>query len=244
MTAPASPVAITYLGVREGLRNALARHTVTDRTNPLQVVDLVGSGAPGVRQLVRQLKPDAPTVVLSIRRTNLDDATGDIENTLLTNVPNAVILRLAPLDLSIPLLWAWARPTGVLMSSFQPGGTSWIRTSDLAEALARLDQDGVDPRAGRAYDVTGPQPVSMEALAGLMTTELGISVALDLRTPPDFVDVMTANGLPIGMASWIAQYQWITSDPDLEPTTPVLGALLDREPRPAVLVPSNAGPTL
>lgn len=232
--------AITYLGVREGLRTELVRHSAIDGARALQVVDLVGSGAPDASQLARHLDPAVPTVVLSTRRTDLKDATGAIENALLKNVPKAVILRLAPLDLSIPLLWAWARPTGVLMSSFRPGGTSWIRTSDLAEAVARLDQDQLDPRAGRAYDVTGPQVVSMETLADLMTSELGVNVEPDLRTPADFVEVLTGNGLPPDMASWIAQYQWITSDPDLEPTTPVLGTLLDRDPRPAVLTPPNA----
>ncbi|MDO5092634.1 MAG: hypothetical protein Q4D79_04305 [Propionibacteriaceae bacterium] len=225
---------VRYLGVREGLREKLTGSS--DNASQIQVIDLVGSDAPTPREFARQIDPHLPTVVLSTLRLTLNDIWGTLEEKLWAITPQAVILRLAPLDLSIPLLWAWAAPTGALMTAFAPEGPAWINTLDLAEAIGRLSEDDLATRAGQAFDVTGPHRVPMAHLCEVMSITLEVPVKLITSSVEDFIGVMMSNGLPTGTAEWIANYQATTSSPGLTDTD-VLAALLGRKPHPAQLVP-------
>lgn len=227
--------AIHYLGVREGLKQELAQ---SSSKGQIQVIDLVGSGLPKSGDFVKRIDPKIPTVMLSTLRSELDDNWGRMEEEMWAIVPDAVVLRLAPLDLSLPLLWGWAASTGTLMTSFHPSGPAWVSTTDLAEALTRLNADDLAYRAGKAFDITGPHRVPMARLCEEMSIHLQTPIELVSSNVEDFVEVMTGNGLPFEMAEWIASYQKTTSSPDL-PTSSVLTALLGHEARLARLVPET-----
>jgi len=141
-----SGTACHYIGGREGLAEALRRFT----SAPLQIIDLVGSFAPTLPQVTAAASASRESVIISTRRNNLNDELGHAESSLLAAVPNSIILRCAPLDLSIPLLWAWAQATGILMSAFHTQGVAWIRTVDLAEAISRMT----------AADIGTPAPIA------------------------------------------------------------------------------------
>ncbi len=161
------------------------------------------------------------------------------ESSLLAAVPNSIILRCAPLDLSIPLLWAWAQATGILMSAFHTQGVAWIRTVDLAEAISRMTAADIGTRRGEVYDVTGPDCVSMAQLRDLMADQLGEDIQLSCLPPDVFAEKLLANGMPDDVARWVAEYQNTSSSPELPPTTSVLSALLGRTPSTAQLIPHD-----
>lgn len=250
--------AVTYLGVREGLREELTARPRAADAGSIRVIDLVGSGAPGEREITDFIsltepparsstapRGDAPplgTIVISSRRRQVDDDLGDLESFVLTRAPSAVVFRSAPADLSIPLLWGWAEATGKLITAFQEGGVTWVNTAELAEAICRLRAEDIGTRAGRGFDLTGPVRVPMSELVDLMQARLDRDIELVSLTPRRYVDLMVSgNGLPPDMAQWIADYQYESSAEELAEPTPVLEALLGRPPAPARLVPQPGG---
>lgn len=224
-----------YIGGRDGLAEVLRPFG----SAPVQIIDLVGSSAPTLRQLTTTVDVSRESVIISTRRVHLHDALGDVESTLLGLVPKSIILRCAPLDLSLPLLWAWAQATGILMSAFHQDGVAWIRTSDLAEAVTRISPTQIRERTGQVYDVTGPERVSMTQLRDAMTEQLNESIELACLPPEEFTEKLLANGMPEVVARWVADYQRTSSDPLLPSTTQVLPMLLDRSPASPQLVPHD-----
>lgn len=97
---PPSDTACQYIGGREGLAEALRRFV----SAPLQIIDLVGNFALTLPQITAAASASSESVIISTRRSNLNDELGHAESSLLAAVPNSIILRCAPLDLSIPLL--------------------------------------------------------------------------------------------------------------------------------------------
>ncbi|MEH0059903.1 hypothetical protein [Auritidibacter ignavus] len=234
--------AINYIGTRPPLVEAFGEQTGQIAHVTTQVIDIVGVNAPSFDQIEERAASDAATVILSVRRHELTDRVGKLENRLLEHLRSAVVFRTAPLDRSLEMYWGWATATEVLLTAFHPVGTAWVHTEDLVEAVQRLDPATIREREGRAFDITGPERVPMERLCAEFSDSFDTKISLECETPESVSRSLLANGIPAEVGAWLVWYQAAVSDPRLPPTTPVLADILGHDPRFPRLVPEPTRP--
>jgi NAD(P)H dehydrogenase (quinone) len=107
-----------------------------------------------------------------------------------------------------------------IASNFVPSG-SWgghagqgrlapVDTRDIADVATVVLLDGPGRHAGRAYDLNGPDAITMHELAGLLSKALGRAVHYEDRTPEEHRAVLESAGLPALMVDVLIGLENVT----------------------------------
>jgi uncharacterized protein YbjT (DUF2867 family) len=95
------------------------------------------------------------------------------------------------------------RDRGALALPFGSGRTSPIASADVAAVVATVLRNPTD-RIGAVYELTGPQSLDIDGLAGQYTTALGRSIAAEDLSQDEVGAVFAAAGLPDHVQQHIA----------------------------------------
>ncbi|MDJ0318629.1 Rossmann-fold NAD(P)-binding domain-containing protein [Arthrobacter antibioticus] len=216
-------MAVKYWGARSEI--------FTSRFDPslnMQIADLAAPGGPlDSDDCPKWWDEKAPTIILSIRRYDLNDQLGVREARILERASPAVILRCSPLDRSIPIYREWSSYGGLLATSFDPTGVAWLALDDLVAAMTKMSS-AIENRAGKAYDITGPRKFSMNEMADIFANQLGSSVSAEYVSPEEMMKYLVQNGVDKEFARWTVELQAATSDTRLPDSSTTLERILDR----------------
>jgi NAD(P)H dehydrogenase (quinone) len=123
---------------------------------------------------------------------------------------------------------AQAIATGRLVHNNGEGKTAYVSREDCAAAAAAvLTTEGHE---GRAYDITGPEPLSQSDVAALLSEVSGHPVEA-VVVDDTFVEGLTATGLPEPAARAIATYGRAIREGYLDGTSEAVENLTGRPPR-------------
>jgi NAD(P)H dehydrogenase (quinone) len=174
-------------------------------------------------------------VTLSVRGSGTTDLSlvprwhGEIDAHLAAQPVAATVLR--PATFTDTLLKVAALQGGAWGGAAGTGAVSSIDSRDVAAVAATVLGDGPDRHAGRAYDLTGPGPVTMPELARLLSAGLGRTITYRDRTEAEQRAVLTAAGVPDLMVEVLLGLdRLVRSDASAAPTGTVR-ELTGRPPR-------------
>jgi len=152
------------------------------------------------------------------------DAHRHTEAALRARAPQWTILRHATYADALVPLWQRAAAQGRLVTNLGDGRTAWVARDDCAAvAAAVLRGDGHE---GLTYDVTGPERLGADDLAGL----LGVPVAP--VTDAGMVAHLVADGLPPHRAELVATWHRAIREGFFTPCTTTIPDLLTRPATP------------
>ena len=120
--------------------------------------------------------------------------------------------------------------TGQLFTATGNGGRSYVTREDCARAAAAALASDFDGQ--RIVDVTGPEAVTQDALAALVSEISGRTVVHVPVSAADLIAGMTAAGLPAPIASVLAAFDVDAAEGYHAMVTPVVAALTGRAPTP------------
>lgn len=226
---------ISYFGNRQPIVEMLKKVVKMTKKNPinsLQVIDLGGVDPPSIKFLSKNINKTSPTIVLSIRRYELNDQIGVKENFLLENLDNTIIYRLSPLDINFEFYRGWAGATGSILTALSPSGVAWVNTMDIAEALL-ISEDDLFSRTGKAFDLTGPRQISMAELIGHFDKQLGINIDIKCLEEDVAKKTLSENNVPEHVINWLVEYEVTATDSRLIGTTNILKQILGKSAREA-----------
>ena len=124
---------------------------------------------------------------------------------------------------------AQAIATGQLVHNNGEGKTAYVSREDCAAAAAAvLTTEGHE---GRAYDITGPEPLGQGDVAALLSEVSGHPVEAVAVDDDTFVDGLTAAGLPEPAARAIATYGRAIREGYIDGTSDAVENLTGRPPR-------------
>jgi NAD(P)H dehydrogenase (quinone) len=124
---------------------------------------------------------------------------------------------------------AQAIATGRLVHNNGEGKTAYVSREDCAAAAAAvLTTEGHE---GRAYDITGPEPLSQSDVAALLSEVSGHPVEAVAVDDDTFVEGLTAAGLPEPAARAIATYGRAIREGYIEGTSDAVENLTGHAPR-------------
>ncbi|WP_241257963.1 hypothetical protein [Bacillus sp. 3a] len=147
---------------------------------------------------------------------------------------NSILYRTSPLDINIELYRGWAGATGKLITAFSPEGVNWINTKDVVKACLIPKQD-VRNRAGKAYDLTGPELVSMSRLKDIFEEDLNMKIELYCKSKEEVISILSQNNMPLDVLEWLAEFQEASSSKHLQPFTNTLEQIIGHPPNQAQL---------
>jgi NAD(P)H dehydrogenase (quinone) len=111
------------------------------------------------------------------------------------------------------------------------GRMALIDHRDAAEAAVRVL---TDPALwGAHHELTGPVPMSWPEALELVSAELGEPVAFRVATERQFLDRLTADGVPAGTAELLITREWAILAGENDYTTDAFQQITGRPPRPA-----------
>jgi len=225
---------IYYKGIREPFKKILEETAKDFQDHPLQVIDLGGAIDYNVDFFIDGTDLEAETILLSNRRVNLNDDLGNLEAELLEKYKNSVLYRTSPLDINIELYRGWAGATGILLSAFSPKGVNWVNSHDIARACLISKKD-VKVRSGKAFELTGPEVISMQQLKEAFEEDLEIKVDLQCKSKQEVINSLLQNKMPIEIVEWLVKFQEQSSDERLQSTTKTLEQIIGYPPKAAQL---------
>lgn len=193
-----------------------------------QVVDTVPNGSISDPSAPIKLLKGLPTVVLSTRRLNVNDSTGIVEKKITDACTDAVVLRTAPLAGTLKHFEFSAANYGTIASCHDPNGVAWLDERDLVAVISAV-LDSPNRSFGRAFDITGPNQVSMSGLAEHYSRMFDREIGFRRVDPDEMCSVLQMSGLDARFASWLVRHQEESSDPQLSPTTPTAQTMLQRQ---------------
>jgi hypothetical protein len=218
-------MSIHYVGVREPLKKILDEIEIEHPDHVMQIIDLGGAVGYDVDFFTNSTDLEAETILLSNRRHNIDDELGSLETELLQMYKNSILYRTSPLDINIELYRGWAGATGILLTAFSPKGINWVNTKDIARACL-IPKQNVRKRAGKAFELTGPELISMSRLRDIFEEELGMKIDLQCKSKKEVIDIMMENKMPLDVVTWLAEFQEQSSDERLQCATKTLEQII------------------
>lgn len=230
-------MSINYVGIREPLKVILKEVEMVyeDQDHPMQIIDLGGAINYDIDFFTNATADfEIETILLSNRRHNVDDELGSLESELLKIYKNSILYRTSPLDINIELYRGWAGATGKLITAFSPKGVNWINTKDVAKACLISKQD-VRARAGKAYELTGPQLISMSRLRDILEEDLEMKIDLHCNSKQEVIATLMQNKMPLDVLTWLVEFQENSSSDLLQPATKTLEKIIGHPPSPAQL---------
>lgn len=119
--------------------------------------------------------------------------------------------------------------TGQLITARGDGRIAYVTREDCARAAAAALRDGFDGQ--RVVDVTGPESLSGEDLAGILTALTGREVVHTSVPVEGFVEGLVAHaGLPRPIADLLASFERAAAAGDLAAVSPGVRALTGADP--------------
>lgn len=223
---------VYYFGTRNPLIPLIEKASELEFKNhpDFQIVDLGGAYPLSIQDIISKADKELPTVILSNRRYNLSDSLGEVESKLLEYFSNVILFRTAPLDINVDLYKKWAASTGVLLVAFEPRGVAWLESRDLVDAIF-LSISQVHRRSGKAYDLTGPDLISMQSLKSYIEKEVDKNLEIKDLDSEDGREALTKQQYPQDTIEWLINYQKYSSDNRLAPTTSTLEKILNKKPK-------------
>lgn len=232
-------MSIHYIGIREPLKLILEEIHMEYRDYSPQIIDLGGPISCNIDMFTKDTDYEVETILLSNRRHNLNDELGSLETELLQIYKKSILYRTSPLDINIDLYRGWAGATGSLITAFSPRGVSWINTKDVAKACL-ISRQEVRARAGKAYELTGPQLISMDRLRNIFEEDLGMKIDLFCKSKKEVIAILMQNKIPLDFLEWLVEFQDNSSSNGLQPITKTLEKIIGHSPSPAQLFKSNS----
>ncbi|WP_345807465.1 hypothetical protein [Bacillus pumilus] len=227
-------MSIHYVGIREPIKVYLEKMKVDYDDYPVQVIDLGGAVSYDKEFFINNTDFQTETILLSNRRHNVEDELGSLESELLKIYQNSILYRTSPLDINIELYRGWAGATGKLITAFSPEGVNWINTIDVIKACLIPKKD-VRSRAGKAYDLTGPELVSMSRLKDIFEKDLDMKIELYCKSKEEVITILSQNNMPLDVLEWLVGFQEYSSSKHLQPFTKTLEQIIGHPPTSAQL---------
>lgn len=100
--------------------------------------------------------------------------------------------------------------------------------------MLNLKKD-VNVRAGKAFDLTGAEVISMERLKDIFEQDLEMQIDLQCKNKEEAIRMLMQNNMPLDLIEWLVEYQILSSDDRLEPTTNILEQIIGHPPNAAQL---------
>lgn len=146
------------------------------------------------------------------------------------------------------LAWTFLRPNGFMqnLSNFHAAGIkaagafhlcgagtpiSHIDARDVAAVAATVLADGGD-HAGKAYDLSGPEALTYQQIAGKLSKALGRKIACVEISPADFRKAMVQSGTPDALADAVVDLTRYYVDGRAGRVTPWVRQVTGRDPTP------------
>lgn len=227
-------MSIHYVGIREPIKAYLEKMKVEYEDYPVQIIDLGGAVSYDKEFFINNTDFQTETIILSNRRHTVEDELGSLESELLKIYQNSILYRTSPLDINIELYRGWAGATGKLITAFSPEGVNWINTKDVVKACLIPKQD-VRNRAGKAYDLTGPELVSMSRLKDIFEEDLNMKIELYCKSKEEVISILSQNNMPLDVLEWLVEFQEASSSKHLQPFTNTLEQIIGHPPNRAQL---------
>jgi uncharacterized protein YbjT (DUF2867 family) len=202
-------------------------------TTPTQVDNegtlIDAAAAAGVPYIVKVsvagAETDSANVILGIHRA--------IEKHLATaGIPHTVIRPTTFTD-AIAAIAAGFIPKDAWGGNTAGGKAAFTDIRDVAEVAATVLAEGPGAHAGRKYDVSGPEALSMEQVAELFSAALGRVVRFHQRGEDENRAFLSEFGLPEARVNVLLALDQLTRDNLYATVSPDTGAILGRAARPA-----------
>ena len=126
---------------------------------------------------------------------------------------------------------AQAVATGRLVHNNGDGRIAYVSREDCAAAAAAVLTGEADSDEGKAYDITGPEPLGQDDVAALLGEVSGRTVEAVAVDDEAFVEGLTAAGLPEPAARAIATYGRAIREGYLGEASGAVESLTGRPPR-------------
>ena len=127
----------------------------------------------------------------------------------------------------------WLRPEiqsgGLIELPAGSGRTSFVSVEDVAEVAARVFGD--PELQGRAYDLTGDDPMSHTAVAAALTRASGRPVNYEPLTPDQMRERARRAGLPSGQLEYLLALYRLVREGKASRVSRDIDMILDRKPR-------------
>lgn len=227
-------MSIHYIGIREPFKKILDEIVIGHQDYPTQIIDLGGAVNYNIDFFTNATDLETETILLSNRRHNVDDVLGSLETELLQVYKSSILYRTSPLDINIELYRGWAGATGILLTAFSPEGVNWVNTKDIAHACLISKQD-VRARAGKAFELTGPELISMSRLRDIFEEDLEMEIDLQCKSKKEVINILMQNKMPLDLVEWLVEFQDQSSDNRLQSSTKTLEQIIGHPPSAAQL---------
>jgi NAD(P)H dehydrogenase (quinone) len=112
------------------------------------------------------------------------------------------------------------------------GRAAFIDSRDVADVAAVILLEGAERHAGRQYDLTGPEPVTMQDLAAQFSAALGRTVRYHYRSRAEQRAVLESAGLPALRVEVLLSLDDLTRAGLYAVPAPATRALTGQQPRP------------
>ncbi len=124
----------------------------------------------------------------------------------------------------------FASPQGVIRGPAGDGRAAFASRDDIADVAAAVLADP-EPHDGRTYDVTGPEALSLDEAAAVLSEAVGREIVYERET----LEQARESRRPSGAPDWEIE-GWVTSyaaldEGDLEPPSNTVERILRRPPR-------------
>ncbi len=125
----------------------------------------------------------------------------------------------------------FASPEGVIRGPAGEGRAAFVSRDDVADAAAAVlaEPEGHD---GNTYDLTGPEALSLEEAAAVLSRAAGREIAYEPETLEQARESRRPSGAPDWeIEGWVTSYAALAAG-DLEPPSDDVERILGRPPRP------------
>jgi uncharacterized protein YbjT (DUF2867 family) len=125
----------------------------------------------------------------------------------------------------------FASPEGVIRGPAGEGRAAFVSRDDVADAAAAVlaEPEGHD---GNTYDLTGPEALSLEEAAAVLSRAAGREIAYEPETLEQARESRRPSGAPDWeIEGWVTSYAALAAG-DLEPPSDDVERILGRAPRP------------
>jgi uncharacterized protein YbjT (DUF2867 family) len=156
----------------------------------------------------------------------------EIDRYLAARELDATVIRPATFLDSILRVASGFVPTGTWGGHAGAGQAAFIDSRDVADVGAVILREGAERHAGKVYDLTGPEPVTMPELAALLSAELGATVRYHDRTRAGQRAVLESAGLPPLQVEVLLGLDDLTRIGLFAMPAPTVHALTGQHPRP------------
>ncbi|MEU8918243.1 hypothetical protein [Streptomyces nigrescens] len=151
------------------------------------------------------------------------------ESTAAQAHPDHCVLRCAPMDVDLAQVARQIKDFSTVYGCFSGGRVPWLAVEDLLDIAAVLATEPAR-RAGRVYEITGHESVTVATAVDRLASVLGSRADYHVLEPAQLVDALCVSvGWSLDVALRVPHHQqWIGTE---HPTSPLVERALGRPPR-------------